>query len=233
MKLNSCTSSLLHCYLLLCGISLLVAAVVPVGVVAATANDADQTCGAATGGGSPENNGECRNPEAVVDVDETKKNKKNKYPECGLYLAASTIPGAGLGIFNGPSPKKTYDAVGSGDVCLGAIDVKKHQGEHVFNPFKAYYWSGQTMGMTRESASTDIEAYCPGLDCAINCNLALINTFRSWPLYDYAKLHRSKDPGAGAITPYHNGTTVAARDIPAGAELFKSYGASYFSSRYV
>jgi hypothetical protein len=40
----------------------------------------------------------------------------------------------------------------------------------MFNPFNAYYWSGQTMGMSRESLSTDIEAYCPGLDCAINCS---------------------------------------------------------------
>jgi len=61
--------------------------------------------------------------------------------------------------------------------------------------------------------------------------LALINTHRSWPIYDYGKLHRGKDPGAGAFTPYHNGTTHASRYIPAGGELFKFYGNGYFESR--
>ena len=79
--------------------------------------------------------------------------------------------------------------------------------------------------------SADIEAICPGLDCVINCNLALINVDKATPNYDEAGLHRAKDPAAGSITPYHNGTTVVTRRIPAGGELFKFYGNSWFVTR--
>ncbi len=80
---------------------------------------------------------------------------------------------------------------------------------------EARYW---------EDERTDIEAMCPGLDFAINCNTPLVNVGFSEPIYDEAGLHRSKDPAAGSITPYHNGTTVVTRRIPPGGELFKYYG---------
>jgi hypothetical protein len=42
--------------------------------------------------------------------------------------------------------------------------------------------------------------------------------------YDTAGLHRSKDPGAGASTPYHAALTTATQDIAAGSEIFADYG---------
>jgi len=77
------------------------------------------------------------------------------------------------------------------------------------------------MGMMAEMDSDDIEAYCPAIDCLVNSNQALLNVAKSTPDHDEAGLHRSRDPGAGARTPYHNGTTYVSRDIPAGGELFK------------
>lgn len=59
------------------------------------------------------------------------------------------------------------------------------------------------------------------MDCAINCNLALVNVHKSDLRYDAGGLHRAMHPGAGAITPYHNSTTKAKRMIPVGGELFK------------
>lgn len=88
------------------------------------------------------------------------------------------------------------------------------------------------MGMTQETETDDIEAYCPGLDCAVNCHTALLNVDKMTPIYDEAGLSRGKDPGAGAITPYHNGTTKVSRDIPVGGELFKDYGHGWFDYRY-
>jgi hypothetical protein len=88
------------------------------------------------------------------------------------------------------------------------------------------------MGMFTETDTGDIEAYCPGLDCAVNCHLGLLNVGKSFPIYDEANLHRSRDPGAGSFTPYHNGTTSVIRDIPAGGELFKDYGPDWFTHRY-
>lgn len=75
-----------------------------------------------------------------------------------------------------------------------------------------------------DAMTPDVEAFCSGLDCAINCNIPLINVGHSEPVYDEAGLHRSKDPAAGSITPYHNGTTEVSRRVPPGGELFKFYG---------
>ena len=152
--------------------------------------------------------------------------------QCELYMAPSTIPGAGLGIFSAVD-KQPSDSVGRGDICIPVIDMYWHNGgyDNFFNPFSDYFWTGQVMGMSGESDSDDLEALCPGLDCAVNCNLALINTQKSSPIYDEAKLHRSRDPGVGAYTPYHNGTTHVSRHIPAGGELFKFYGDNWFETR--
>ena len=46
--------------------------------------------------------------------------------------------------------------------------------------------------------------------------------------FDTLDLHRSKDPGAGASTPYHRSLTEASEDIPAGSELFAEYGGKLF-----
>jgi hypothetical protein len=189
------------------------------------AEDAEtQTCDEGTT--SADTNGACS---AMDAPDEKKSSGRKKYRECGLYLAESTIPNAGLGIFTAEA-KKPNDLVGSGDVCIPNIDIKYHHGDLV-DPFNQYYWAGIYMGMARESHGNGVEAYCPGLECAINCNLALINTHQSNPIYDYAGLHRARDPGAGAFTPYHNGTTYVSRHIPAGGELFKFYGNEWFLSR--
>jgi SET domain len=195
--------------------------------------------------------GECRNdtrdavcslPPATID--------------CDLYLSASTIPNAGLGIFAGKDfVKGQY--IGRGDVCIPFIDMYHHinlfgvwenethfpSTPHIFNPFRDYFWSGQSMGMFHgETASLDSEAYCPGLDCAINCHLGLINVEKSVPNYLYPDaLH----PGNGAYSYYHiqppptgnidptvpTHTTNVLRNIPAGGELFKHYGDAWFTSR--
>jgi hypothetical protein len=149
---------------------------------------------------------------AVTTTTTTIRKKERKHFECGLYIAESTIPNAGLGIFTATA-KKPLDPIGSGDVCIPNIDINYHNPLPVFDPFQAYYWKGSSMGMSRESHSNDVEAFCPGVDSAINCNLALINTHKSHPTYDYAQFHRSRNPGAGALTPYHNGTTHAANNV--------------------
>ena len=148
-----------------------------------------------------------------------------------MYLANSTIPNAGLGIFTAVE-LNVGDKVGHGDVCFPIVELKIHHPE-TFNPFDDYIWAGEVMGMIMEAGpSSDVEALCPGLDCAINSLLPLINVGKALPEHDnYAGLHRSKYPGAGAITPYHNGTTLVQRRIPPGGELFKSYGDEWFTTR--
>jgi len=102
-----------------------------------------------------------------------------------------------------------------------------------FDPTSNYVWDGREFNLQYETAfvHTGLAAFAPGLDCAINCHLGLLNVDKSEPRYDTSNLHRSTDPGAGAFTPYHNSSTIVTHFIPAGGELFKSYGDEYFLSR--
>jgi hypothetical protein len=167
-------------------------------------------------------------------------------PQCSLYMAQSTIPGAGLGIFTGVD-RQVDDVVGhGGDVLFPIVDVTYHlqtlgtdivgNEDIMTNPTLNYIWFGPEMGMQQETAHPYVHveyvsAFAPGLDAAINCNLALPNVEKRMPIYDTVGLHRSKDPGVGGYTPYHKCESYVTNPIPAGGELFKMYGDNWFEGR--
>ena len=70
--------------------------------------------------------------------------------QCGLYLAPSTIPGAGLGIFTGVE-RNEGDSLGDGDLLLPIADVWWHlqaskdynnydEAPNTLNPTTDYVW---------------------------------------------------------------------------------------------
>jgi hypothetical protein len=75
--------------------------------------------------------------------------------------------------------------------------------------------------------------FIPGIGCTVNSIMDghnIISTHGSE--YNTVGLHRAKDPGAGAFTPYHNSITEASEDIPAGSELFAEYGGELLRQLY-
>ena len=74
---------------------------------------------------------------------------------CELYLAKSTIPNAGLGIFT-TVPRKRNDSIGNGDVCIPILDLEWYgydpQTQFV-NPFE------QPMTQTLPTQQLDPECY--------------------------------------------------------------------------
>lgn len=78
---------------------------------------------------------------------------------CDLYMAESTIPNAGLGIFTAIE-RNPGDRVGEGDVCIPILDAKNYH-KDLWNPFHDYVWGGEVQGMKLEIDSADKEAYCP------------------------------------------------------------------------
>lgn len=155
--------------------------------------------------------------------------------QCGLYLAPSTIGGAGLGIFS-TIERSAGDYVGFNELVIPMIEVPFYNGEkdELFNPFIHYYWKGSEKGLhgiVAERRGSEVQGFVPGLDAATNCNLALINVGMSGATYDNHHFHRNRDPMAGAMTPYHTTPSQILRDIPAGGELFKFYGDRWFVAR--
>lgn len=151
---------------------------------------------------------------------------------CGVYLAESTIPGAGLGMFAGKSYAKE-EKVTDGDIVIPLIEIDWHNGDEdwVFL-WDDYQWAAsEFVGMTQEVEGESIAGASPGIGAAINCILSLVNIEESYTKIDNAGLHRSRDAGAGAFTPYHDRLSYATENIPAGQELFISYGTNYFETR--
>lgn len=154
-------------------------------------------------------------------------------PACGLYLAPSTIPQAGLGVFTAEA-KSTGDRISYGDICFPYIDMYWHNDENAAasNPFQDYFWMGSIMGMGHESNRDDAEALCPGLDCLVNGH-ALPNVAQATPVVHVTHAYDNvdRDPGAGAFSPYHSDTSMVMRSIQPGTELFKMYGDDWFRGR--
>jgi hypothetical protein len=164
--------------------------------------------------------------------------------QCDLYIASSTIPHAGLGIFSGIS-NPIGATIGNVDKAIPLIDLDWHNGapyqegtvqngeySAFFNPLLDFVWEGEILGMGLESADQSaVSTFWPGVDAMVNCQIGLINTLRAHPTYDEGGLQRDVHPGAGAITPYGPGSTRVVRHIPEGGEIFKSYGDGYFETR--
>lgn len=176
--------------------------------------------------------------EHVNDIDATRTVLKNNRsqdtaaPACELYLAQSAIPNAGLGMFTAKA-LGIGDEIGNGDVVVPMIELSKHNDPDgwYFDTTADYVWDGVSMGMGNEVTSGEIHIYWPGINCAVNCYAPLINLEPAAPFYDEAAVHRSEHPGAGAFTPYKGGASHASRFIPAGGELFKDYGDTWFLTR--
>jgi hypothetical protein len=179
---------------------------------------------------------------------------------CGMYLAPSTIPGAGMGVFAGHKniPKGNYLLTDDGDLVVPAYEMTKHIGHTKYSfLWEEYTWRAASFrGMNEEVDDVKkVKACSTGIGAAINCILPLVNVVDD---YDARQVSLSgisvgvdsdgnnnntnattipfispslSSPGAGAFTPYHNRRWKAKRDIPAGMELYGNYGSGYFTSR--
>jgi len=91
-----------------------------------------------------------------------------------------------------------------------------------------YIWEGEVANVETYD-NTNLEqtkaVFVPGIGCTINSVLDMHNVESTHgSTYDNAGLHRSKDPGIGAFTPYHSTHTIATEFITAGTEIFAAYG---------
>lgn len=154
--------------------------------------------------------------------------------ECGLYMAESTIPNAGLGMFVGNRAMKEGDVVTTEDLMIPLVEPDWHNNfEDYHNLWMEYMWTASLFHGMIDELEEHENAYVIsfGMGAAVNCMLPLVNVEDETEDSTNSAGVTSQSPGAGAFTPYHNRTFHATKDIPKGAELYAHYGESYFETR--
>ena len=163
--------------------------------------------------------------------------------QCGVYLAESSIPNAGFGLYAG----RDYEIgeILSDSYSILLTDIVEHNGDDGMmignSVFSDYGWICLSTNCYAETASFNEDFY-------------MISNFGSWANYhpfeknsiipgmlgnehavdsrfeDFI-LDRRTSPGAGAITYYYD-THYASKAISAGDELFVDYGYDWAESRF-
>ncbi|CAB9501525.1 Guanylate cyclase [Seminavis robusta] len=153
--------------------------------------------------------------------------------ECGIWLAPSSLPGAGLGMYAGRDFAKKEPLQETGDIVIPIVDIMMHQrgrGRWVF-VWDEYTWNGKSLGLGHEVIK-EINAASPGFGSAANSFLDLVNVDEGDPINTMPSgLHRSRDPGVGAFSTYNDRRSTAKVKIKSGQELFVNYGQHWFEQR--
>ena len=158
--------------------------------------------------------------------------------ECGLYLAPSSIPGAGLGMYSGSKAYIKHELVSDGDIMIPEWDMDFNNGDDdYYNLWNEYTWSASMIAGLEDDAEdvAFVSLASPGFGAAINCMLPLINVQDEHWEEEVLRMTRSgvtsDSPGAGAFTTITGRRFVAKKAIEPFSELYANYGEEYFAGR--
>mmetsp|Transcript_14027 Transcript_14027/g.20053 ORF Transcript_14027/g.20053 Transcript_14027/m.20053 type:complete len:1073 (-) Transcript_14027:239-3457(-) len=160
---------------------------------------------------------------------------ESEYNNCRLYFAESSIPDAGLGIYTGVSLEN--EDLLHPDIAIHLIDDNKQKELRCKVDsskcddwlFSAYSWHGY---MTHASNDADsVIVIIPGAGAMLNFQPGMCNTKMTRCTKDGGGLHRSTDPGAGAISLSNNLRFRTTMDVSEGMELFTDYGDEWLKTR--
>mmetsp|Transcript_5305 Transcript_5305/g.9075 ORF Transcript_5305/g.9075 Transcript_5305/m.9075 type:complete len:559 (-) Transcript_5305:7-1683(-) len=160
----------------------------------------------------------------------------NNTPKCTLYLAPSTIPNAGLGIFTSIALPSGTPLPGGFDAAIPISDMDfhndgSHDAEDYHWMFSEYLWSSASIGKVMEYEAEKTSGFSWGHGALPNCHFWMINVMESSCDFDTVGLTPENSPGAGAFTGHYNRLAHAYEDVKAGGELFVSYGTNWFTTR--
>ncbi len=160
---------------------------------------------------------------------------------CNLYVAKSTIPNAGLGMYTSKGILKG-SPVGPSDIVIQLTDLNPHYYSFIQVLSFDYLWSGEATGGQYEGRA--VLSTIPGVGMLANGHSDLYNTIPQSSLrnngkqrekvgltYDNGQLYRSTHPAAGSSSSYYNFTFYANRDILPGGEILVQYGKEWFDER--
>ena len=165
-------------------------------------------------------------PETTTTHHSTTNNFTSADLECRIWLAPSTLQGAGLGMFAGTDFQPNEELLHGGDITIAITDINQHNvapGQTEYGTFlwDEYTWSAPALKMGSIGYQQNIAS--EGFGSAANSFLPVYNVDEWAPRITYTNaLHRSRDPGAGAFTQYHHRLSTSRRFIEAGEELYVS-----------
>jgi SET domain len=166
------------------------------------------------------------------------KQQQQQQLECSVYMAPSTLgdTGGNMGMYTGIA-LQPGDVLNYPEIAIPLLF--REWGEHPFargyddgKIFDNYIWEGSVMeiesydDLNRQASRA---VFVPGIGCTVNSLLDMANVHSTHgSTFDACDLHRSRDAGVGAFSPYHAAKTKVASSnrngISAGSELFGKYG---------
>jgi hypothetical protein len=151
--------------------------------------------------------------------------------DCDFFLAESSIPHGGLGVYTAKSIAKDEPAQPFPDICVYVTNADSNRGTEI----KTHTWQDFRFG-AQWLGGDNVRGQCMGLVTTFN-SMGIKQYASARPSADQALIHsnggldRSRDPGAGAITHYFGATSAARRDLQPGEELLlwdKGWGGSSY-----
>jgi len=144
---------------------------------------------------------------------------------CQYYLAESSIPHSGFGVYTVKAiPKGTYVMPNNSDApSIVVTDIDLHnQGQDVLWNHVHYVWAGE--GWADYESDTVWESV-PNFGSLCNFHTYLYNIKPiAAPYEDTLTSRHGASPGMGAYTYYGGYNFKAVKDIDAGDEIFANYG---------
>jgi len=161
--------------------------------------------------------------------------QRSPNPTCQIYLAKSSIPNAGLGIFTSVSVS-SGDTATLSDYPIVVSDMEYHHTEDIVGEeyfdwlLNQYYWNGISTYL--QDVAYSVSVAVPSFGMAGNHHSILHNMDMEIETDVFVPiLDRRFTPNAGAVSDAPPISWCAIRDIEAGEELFLYYGENYFETR--
>ena len=150
---------------------------------------------------------------------------------CSLYMAQSSIPNSGLGIYAGRDFTRGEIVDARPQAALPLIQMDDNE-SYSISALSNYPWTAILSGSHLEDVSS--KGLIPNVGMLANSHLGLVNVKQT--SYEgvqsiIGSSDRSKDGSAGAYSLYHHSSFNADINIEEGQELFVDYGENYFHDR--
>ena len=174
----------------------------------------------------------------VTNIDQS-TTKTISSSSCSLYMAQSSIPNSGIGIYTGRDFTKGDVVDPRPQVALPLIQIDEND-YYSTSTLKNYPWHAKLSGTHLEDkeavAGSGVVSLNPNVGMLANSHLGLVNVKQTScdgvkSLIGSSDRSKDESAGAGAYSLYNHASFHAVFDMEGGEELFVDYGKGYFHGR--